>query len=263
MIKKTILFLLISTLFTVKPVFANTTNSNSVASNNIASNNGVFSTEKINYGYKITEYEYFLNQKEILPKQTISNLSLSDKHLFEIYTDDKQTVFSTNFLFGTNQYITIEASEKWDKSIYYHTYILGGSWIGAGVDCFLNRYLWFEGGMSFAYWYDEKITNDFFIVASYIGIGYYFIGDKSKDMRFGLGARFKVPDVLPYENWEQVITNYYDSTNDVPPHELRNSHILGELYAIYEWKSLYLSLAIQFDFYSPKFRLMPYIGVKF
>jgi hypothetical protein len=200
---------------------------------------GSIIVDPVQYASRGDVFAYSIDGKPVYENEFISNMNALTNHNIRVTDQRTNLVYESPFNVLDGETIHVTPAEKWGGPFHLLVYAGGTGYGGLGLDFFPSRYLWVEAGSGVSL-YDSDYD-----ISPYIGLGYYFYGDMSTDMRFGAG----------------LTGSYYMY---MPPGAFsRDYSYSAGVFAVAEWRFISLKAGVSYDFLAASGQIFPVVSIGF
>jgi len=156
---------------------------------------GKVQVNSIAYKDNLKKYSLFLNDKEVVEGQLISNLQAGLKYTLSVKNDRQEEVFREDFYLRDAEVKVVNPCEKDYSPWHFKALTLDRNFLTLGIDYFPWRYFWVGIGAGASY--ASVGSNSLFFLSPFVEAGYYFMGDMAYDLRIGAGVVGRVNIFMP------------------------------------------------------------------
>lgn len=193
-------------------------------------------------------YKCFLNGLEVREDQVFSNTNAGYPYHLSVLDNRTNRIYETNCYLDDSGFLKYNPAIKWTGGLHIKLYKTEETYAGAGLDGFINRYLWLGGGLGFWTAYDPFSAKSILFLYPYLEAGYYFWGDQSYPLRAGAGLIGEMYFCLPQKP-------------DVSSPVMNNAFYGIGAFVVGEYLIFFIRPAVYYDL--TRIRTQIAVGVKF
>jgi len=222
--------------------------------------------DPVRYGIRGKKYIYKVDGMPAYENEEFTNMSAASDHILTVEDQSNNIVYSGFIVINDGLTIHAVPEEETIWPVHYDLCLPGlYSGLGSlGVEYYPSKIFWAGAGCGFNTVYNQVFGQYIYEIMPHIEAGYYFYGDIRTDFRAGAGLTASYYQYFPQNDISQVNPGYLNQIDSSYPSggAVSSSDYSAGIFAVFEWKFLFLRVGASFDFGPETFFPAAVIGLK-
>ena len=185
---------------------------------------------------RFSTYHYYLNNQELFPTVTLSNLFSDSNYTIRIINHFSNSIYTNMIRLISNETKIINPEEILRLITFGIFYRINEMTFGLSGEFYFDRYLWLGLNLGASYYNSKSLSKDIYYLFPSLEVGYYGWGNLSEDFRVSSGISGRYFFAIPQNDTDS--SNFF--TN--------NTYFgLGTFLQV-EWKWFYFKPILYWDF---------------